>query len=214
MFSVKSLLDRLTDNYTKDPNSRIGKLFLIFSEQLQELEHTFNRIDQWRSIDDAEGTTLDRIGRVVLQPRGTATDEVYRILLKSKIARNLSTGDINTIINVLAVALDVEPSEITIQEMYGDPLEPEPAAIKVIQLPLEQINEAGMSPHHFAQIVQRTVAAGVRVGIIELTGTFEFASGNDVEIDPDAGFSDDNQEIGGYLGFAYSQGNDNGDLPI
>ena len=213
MFSLQRMLDRLTDNYTKNPNSRIGKLLLLFSEQLQELEETFNRIDAWRSIDEAEGATLDRIGRVVLQPRGAAKDEVYRILLKSKIARNLSTADINTVISVLAVALDVEPSEIKIEEMYNDPFEPEPAAIKLIQLPIKTINEAGMDPHHMAMIIQRTVAAGVRVGIIELTGTFAFASGDSVEIDPEAGFSDEEQETGGYFGYLYEPGTAE-DLPI
>src|SRR5690606_40463808 len=97
-------------------------------------------------------------GRVVLQPRGVARDEVYRILLKSKIARNLSTSDINTVISFLAVALYVEPSEIKIEEMYNDPFEPEPAAIKLIQLPIKTINEAGMDPQHMAMIIQRTVA--------------------------------------------------------
>lgn len=258
---LRQMLDRLTDNYAKDPDSRIGKLMRIFSEQLKELGETFQRIEAWRAIDEAEGATLDRIGRVVLQPRGAAKDEVYRILLKSKIARNLSTADINTIISVLAVALDVEPSEIKIEEMYNDPFEPEPAAIKLIQLPIKTINEAGMDPHQMALIVQRTVAAGVRVGIIELTGTFQFSSQEPViipafddddviddemmlndeytfdesdntadflsymfeidyelngyvepEIDPDAGFSDDEQETGGYFGYTFSP--ETGDLPI
>lgn len=207
------MIERLTDNYNKDPESKVGKLIRLLAEQLEDLQQTFRRIEEWRDIDRAEGQTLDRIGKVVIQQRGVATDEVYRILLKSKIARNLSTGDINTIIRVLAVALDVDYSEITIEELYNDPLEPEPAAIKVIQLPLKRINEAGMSPQHFAQIVQRTVAAGVRVGIIELTGTFEFSSGDEVEMDQGAGFSNEEQMIGGYFGYVYSPG-EVAELPI
>lgn len=211
---IKELLSRLTDVYRKDTQSNIGKLMAIFAHELERLQATQQRVKAWRDIDLAEGTTLDRIGANVVQSRGVATDEIYRILIKSKIARNLSQGDINTIIRVLSTALNVRPSEIKIAEKYNDPNDPEPAAISIIQLPLARINAVGMSAYQFARIVQRTVAAGVRVGIIELTGTFAFSSlPNEIEVDDKAGFSDDNGSIGGYLGAMYDPADDV-DLPI
>jgi hypothetical protein len=205
MITVQDMIRRLTDVFRKDPDSNIGKLMAIFADQLQKLEQTVQRVEVWRDIDRAEGTTLDRIGENVGQPRGAATDEIFRILIKSKIARNLSKGDINTIISVLATALNTDPSEITIKELYDDPFEPEPAAISLIALPIERINAVGMDPRQFAQIVQKTVAAGVRVGVIELTGTFEYGTIDDPP-DPNAGFADLDQTIGGTLGAAYSPG--------
>lgn len=212
MITVQDMLRRLTDVFRKDPDSNIGKLMAIFAAQLRKLEQTVQRVEEWRDIDKAEGTTLDRIGENVGQSRGVATDEIYRILIKSKIARNLSKGDINTIITVLATALNTDPSEIRIVEMYNDPIAPEPAAISIIQLPLKRINEVGMDPTQFARIVQRTVAAGVRVGVIELVGTFEYGSIGDPP-DLERGFADINQTFGGTLGAAYSPGNVP-DLPI
>lgn len=205
MITVQDMLRRLTDVFRKDPDSNVGKLMAIFADQLRKLEQTIQRVEEWRDIDKAEGTTLDRIGENVAQHRGAATDEIYRILIKSKIARNLSKGDINTIISVLATALNTEPSEIKIIELYNDPVVPEPAAISLIQLPIERINAVGMDPVQFAQIVQRTVAAGVRVGVIELTGTFEFGAIGDLP-DPNKGFADIDQTMGGTLGAAYSPG--------
>lgn len=213
MINVESMLKRLSDKFTKDPTSNIGKLLSILAEQLRAVEQTFERIRDWRDIDVAEGTTLDKIGTIVNQSRGAATDEVYRILIKSKIARNLSTGDINTIIGVLSTALNCEPSEIEIKELYSDPIDPEPATISLIKLPLQSVNEAGISPIQFARIIQQTVAAGVRVGVIEMTGTFQFASGSTTESSPAAGFSNDVGSTGGYFGAAYSPGDDP-DLPI
>lgn len=212
MINAQDLISKLTDVFSKDPNSNIGKLLSVFAEQFEVLETTQERIREWRSIDAAQGTTLDRIGSNVIQPRGAATDEVYRILIKSKIARNLSTADINTIISVLTVALDADPSEITIQELYADPVEPEPAGISLIQVPLDKINKVGMSPSQFARIVQRTVAAGVRVGVIELIGTFEIGSIVD-DFDVDIGFSDLTGTTGGKLGYAFVP-SDDPDLPI
>ena len=205
MITAQDMLRRLTDVFRKDPDSNIGKLMAIFADQLQKLEQTVQRVEEWRDIEKAQGMTLDRIGENVAQHRAAATDEIYRILIKSKIARNLSKGDINTIITVLSTALDTDPREIRIVELYNDPVEPEPAAISLIQLPIERINEIGMNPAQFAQIVQRTVAAGIRVGVIELTGTFEYGTVGEPP-DPNTGFADLDQTSGGTLGAAYSPG--------
>lgn len=174
MITTQDIIKRLTDVFTKNPASNLGKLCAIMAEQISKIQETSERIQQWRDIDQAQGKTLDLIGSNVGQPRGITKDEIYRVLIKSRIARNLSTADINTIIRVLAVALNADYSQIKIREMHSDPTEPQPAAIKIIELPLDKINEAGLSPNQFGRIVKRTVAAGVSVGVIELTGTFSF----------------------------------------
>lgn len=208
MFSVKDMLKRFADTYNKRPDSNLGKLSGILHEELARVGETFERIRSWKDIDNAQGTTLDRIGSNVVQPRGAATDEVYRVLLKSKIARNLSKTDINTIIRVLALALDCEFGEIKIQEKFEDPLEPEPAAINLISVPIKRLNEVGMSSYQFAQIIQKTVAAGVRVAQIELAGTFELSSQYDALETGDYGLADPDMTTGGDLGTVYTPGDD------
>ncbi|MGF0470296.1 DUF2612 domain-containing protein [Lysinibacillus fusiformis] len=131
MFSTQSIVKRLSDYFDKTPDSNISKLMSIFAAEAKEVKATNDRIRQWRNIDDAEGDGLDLIGQNVNQPRGIATDEVYRILLKSKIARNLSDGTIDMIIQVLAILLSVDHKMIKIKEKWNDSEEPEPAAIKV-----------------------------------------------------------------------------------
>lgn len=213
MFSYKDMLNRLTDVYNKSPNSNIGKLIGILYEQLKQLTDTFEQIREWRDIDKAQGTTLDRIGENIVQSRGAATDEIYRVLLKSKIARNLSKTDVNTIIQVLALALDCEYRDIRIRSKYNDAAEPEPAALSLIQVPIKRLNEVGMSPQQFGQIIQKTVAAGVRVAQIELAGTFQLSSNyGQLEIGP-TGLGDPDMTIGGTLGEVYVPGNDYA-LPI
>ncbi|WPZ17781.1 hypothetical protein UM396_14445 [Geobacillus subterraneus] len=199
------MLSRLTDVYKKDPNSNVGKVIKILADELDLLKTTFDRIEEWKDVDRAEGIVLDDMGVNIGQPRGAATDEIYRVLLRSKVARNFSDGTINTIIRVISIAVNANPSEIHIKELYNDSSSPEPAAIGLIQIPLRKLNEVGMSPKQFAQIVQKTVAAGVRVASIELAGTFSFSSQpTTIENDDSAGFSDLTESIGGYLGAAFS----------
>ncbi|WP_419957206.1 hypothetical protein [Psychrobacillus psychrotolerans] len=212
MFEAKAIVSRFVDYFNKEPNSNISKLMKIFSDELIALNTTTKRVGDWRDIDSAKGVALDDTGTNINQPRGVATDEVYRILLKSKIARNLSDGSINTIIQVLATALSVPPTQIRIEEKWNDSLDPEPAAIKLIELPLAKINEAGLDPVNFVRIVQKTVAAGVKVGIIELTGTFEFGT-TAMIVDNLKGFGNIEGTIGGYFGAAFSPSTDQ-ELPI
>lgn len=215
MFDLKSIVSRFSDYFDKQPTSNISKLMRIFSDELVALNSTITKVGDWRDIDNAKGVALDDIGTNINQPRGVATDDIYRILLKSKIARNLSDGSINTIIRVLAIALSCDYSEIKIKEKWDDDLDPEEAAIKVIEMPLDRLNDTGLDPINFARIVQRTVAGGVKVDVIELTGTFELgdANAND-NYDKFHGLGDiNNPDIGGYLGAAFTPATDQ-ELPI
>ncbi|MCU6794154.1 hypothetical protein OB236_18785 [Paenibacillus sp. WQ 127069] len=204
MLNVRDMLRLLTDNYNKSPQSNIGKLLSIINDQLNDLLQTLDTMEKWRDIDLAEGTTLDGIGQNVAQPRGAASDQVYRILIKTKIARNLSRGDINTVIRVIALAVKAEYSEIEIQEKYTETLEPEPAAISLLRLPLSRISDSEIDLRQFARIIQRTVAAGVRVDAVELQGTFSLASGDELELDMAVGFADIDQTTGGTLGAVFT----------
>lgn len=207
------MLKRFTDNYNKSPNSNMGKLLSILHSQMKTLTDTFDQIDKCRDIDNAMGLTLDLAGGNVGQLRGAATDEIFRILIKSKIARNLSKSDVNTIIDVLSISLDCSPSDIRIREKFEDPLDPEPAAISLIKVPVAKINEVGMSPIQFAQIVQKTVAGGVRVAQIDLSGTYRLSSKkNDIE-KSEFGLADVEMTTGGTLGMVYVPGKGY-DLPI
>jgi hypothetical protein len=208
------MLNRLTDAYRKDPQSNIGKIIKILVDELDLLKATFDRIEEWRDVDKAEGVVLDDIGRDIGQPRGAVTDEIYRVLLRAKVARNFSDGTIDAIIHVLSLSLNTDPREIQIKELYNDPESPEPAAIKLVQIPLRRLNEIGMSPKQFVQLVQKIVASGVRAASIELTGTFSFSSHTtQSEFSDTEGFSDINQTTGGYLGALFVDSNDV-NLPI
>ncbi|MHA7580389.1 hypothetical protein ACX12E_08320 [Paenibacillus vandeheii] len=213
MISATDLIRKLTDVFTKNPESNIGKLLRIVSDPINDLKQGFEKIEQWRDIDQAKGTTLDLIGGNVGQKRGAASDDVYRIMIKSKIARNLSKGDVNTIIRVIALAVGASYSDIKITQKFHDPLDPEPAAISLMRLPLERLASSGIELNQFVQIISKTVAAGVSVQSIELQGTFEFG-GLPESYDAATGLGDVNDEsIGGSLGAVYQAGT-NTDLPI
>lgn len=211
MSVFNDLFRKLTDAYTKNPNSNIGKLLVIVSDQLDDVRNTLDRVEQWRDIDKAKGTTLDLIGENVGQTRGLATDEIMRILIRARVARNLSDGTFNGIISALAVTLNTTPDKIKIKELYDDIDDPEPAAIAITGLPLDVLNQSGLSATQFGKITQRVMPGGVRVAVIELAGTFSFASGTTNESSPE-GFANVDGTTGGTLSGLLV--NDDTELPI
>lgn len=199
MFSTKSIVGHLADYFDKRPTSNIFKLTSIFSEELQELEETNNFVRTWRDIEQAEGTTLDKIGDDVKQLRGSASDEVYRVLLKAKIARNLSDGTTGTLIRILSLILGTAPDEIEIVEKWNDISEREMAAIRLSNVPARNLYDIGMTTDDFITIVQSVVAAGVKVRLVELVGTFQFGD-EEIITSEFVGMANEAQTIGGTLG--------------
>lgn len=211
MSTLPDMIRKLIDVFTKKQNSNIGKLLLILSEQIDQLKDTFVKIENWRDINQAEGTTLDEFGRNVGQQRGKVSDELMRVLIKARIARNKSDGTFNKMIEALARSLDTSPSTIKMKALYD---EGEPAAIMIEGIPIEALNRTGLTAAQFGYIAQEVAAAGVRVASIDLSGTFSFSSQNNVmEIDAETGFAPLDQSTGGTLGTVFDP-NDNIVLPF
>lgn len=149
----KEMLELLTDNYSKDENSNIGKLFKIIGRQLEELDSTFRNVKNWRDIDQAQGKVLDRAGHNVLEYRGDKDDELYRDYIKIKIISNLSKGDIETI-NTVAEFL-LKDKYIGAEETWNNPLYNDIAGVAMKVKP--RFGEMLKTPH----ILNRVKAGGI-----------------------------------------------------
>lgn len=197
--SINQLAKLLPDVFKKDEASNIGKLLLIFEDQIELVKSLLNKTASWRDIEKARGSTLDELGANVGQFRGKAPDEVYQVLIRGKVARNCSDGTINKMLHALATSLNCPPSEIQIVAANETDDEKEVAAIIIKKAPLAYLNKSGLSIAQFLQIAESISSGGVRMAYVNLEGTFSFASG--IEIEPsDEGFADNDETTGGTLG--------------
>lgn len=115
---VIDLLKKFPDVFMKNPNSLIGKTMQIVKEQFDSIQNEATKVENWRDIEQAEGAALDLMGKTSGQQRGTATDEVMRVLLKARITRNNSDGTIDDIINALAITLGVPVTEVDVKALW------------------------------------------------------------------------------------------------
>lgn len=213
MISFIDTFRKLTDVFTKNPDSVIGKYILLITDKTNEVRTAFEQIESWRDIQQAEGTTLDLIGKSWGQERGNVTDEVLRLLILARIARNNSNGTFNNMIEVLARTLNTDPSTIKMRAMYEVTEGKKAAAIRIEGLPITALNEAGLSTSQFGFLVQRVAPAGVTVESISLQGTFRMSNvANQVETSAE-GFAPVDQSTGGTLSAIYEPSGDK-ELPI
>lgn len=147
----KEAFNRLPERFRKPTNER---LYEVLYNGFNGIDETLDSIKASRNIDNAYGKTLDLMGQNVGQLRIDEDDELYRLLIKTRIIANLSIGDIPTMNEVLSIL--VKDTFIGLQEVWPHKeYMNEPAAIQVkfntvvYAIPFEIIN--------------RIKAAGVRV---------------------------------------------------
>lgn len=148
------MLSRLTGAYNKNPDGLIGRLFSLFATSLDGIEEALQVVDLWRDVNQARGSTLDRIGLNFGVQREGTSDAFYRLMIKVKVTALLSGGDVNTVINATSVLFDIDPAQVEAQELF-------PAKMRVI------LNEEDIAPEYMqhaastAAIIKRIMAAGV-----------------------------------------------------
>lgn len=192
---------KLLPEYRRKENNL--KLTDILNVSFDELETLFRTIESWRSVDNAEGLVLDEIGQEVGQLRKGTTDEVYRFLIKAKVLSNNSKGDVYSIVNVISTVLGLEPGEFEISEAYIKDSE-NVGMINIEQVPIHTMLESGLTIDEFIELIKATVAAGIGINRLELSGTFEFVE--KLVTDSAEGFADVDMTTGGTLGAVFGEG--------
>lgn len=197
MFSIKSLIARFSDYFNKEPGGNIGKFLTIASIQFQDVKQTLDTIRLYRSIDDAKGLTLDLIGENLNQKRGALSDEMYRVLLKTKIKRNLSDGSVEHLLSIITDILAIPPQQVELVEKQ--------TAIAVRFEDYGALGNAEISAPELITIMRQVKGAGVKLESVAWDGTFKLGDAANPEVVADKGLGDvNNSMVGGTLGLYYS----------
>lgn len=192
--------DLLTD-YRRKPNNI--KLLEILNGEFDEIRELLVLIGDWREIDSAKGAVLDDIGKGLDVNRNGLRDEIYRIMIKSKLISNASGGDVYTVVRLINSLLELEEGEFEISEPYHE--DPKLAGnITVEKLPLQAMLQKGLSVDDFTELIKATLAAGIGIAKLEVAGTFDFV--DELVTGSDTGFADLEMTTGGTLSEIFEEG--------
>lgn len=189
-----------TSNYDKEPQSNVSKVIKLINDELEEVKELYNNIKSYSDIDNAQGKGLDLEGANIRQYRGEVNDDIYRVLIKSKIARNKANGTLNNLLEVLSMALGVDKSTIVLKEGVNTDF----YSVSINEIPIETLANIGMSAIQLGRLINTMIASGIAIESAIFVGTFEYGD-IPIENNMDIGYSNVDMTTGGELGDVYQQ---------
>lgn len=196
-FNYENFTSNMPDAFQKDKQGNIHKLLSIEKHIYDRIHTMFQSVYEVLDINNAKGKVLDMYGERLNLKRGAYPDEQYLILLKTKIAQNLSDGTRDSIAKALAFVLSTTTDKIRIKS------DDKTGSVQILDVPLMVLTEAGFLDEQITELVESLLPQGVTVSGANFTGTFEFGTVDEngtMEYDETKGFADIEGTIGGYLG--------------
>lgn len=210
-------IKELPDVYRKSEGSNNWKLLSLEGNLILQFQGDIEAAIESLDIHKAKGKTLDLYGEMIGQYRNGTSDEQYRYLILGKLSSYFCTGNYNDIVEQLAIVFDCDSSLFSF-------IETDDCAVSLESFPMETILRAGMTSEQMVEIIKSLLPSGVKLELVELSGTFTFGgvdsamfvdsngsivadssgrifmTASAIEYDENTGFADEAQNIGGYLG--------------
>jgi hypothetical protein len=130
---------------------------------LKDIDDQIMCIKDQYDLDTVKGILLDRIGKILGEPRHGNPDEMYRVLLRLRILLNTTNGTVNDVIKVIKFIYSSE--EVHITPNY-------PAGISILH------DGEGTQGLDFNRIISQVVGAGIAYDTKEL---FDFTENEDMD---------------------------------
>ena len=118
MSSLKEFLGKFPSSFITKLGSNNWKLSKYYTSGLDNAKETLEKIDKYRSIDNAEGKALDKLGDKYGVKRGPADDAFYRMMIRSKIANRKGDTTVNGILRTMQNALGIDVKGVKIGPVY------------------------------------------------------------------------------------------------
>lgn len=165
-------MNRITsmpDAYNKDVGGNLYNLFELLAALIADEAKDLQDIDDSSDIFTASGDTLDRYGKMFGVDRCGATDVQYRTKILNRIGENLSTGDCNSVIRLIAQMLDVPESEIRIAELGG-------GKVSLSNIAFNTLEKSGFDGKTTIDMIGSMLPIGVSIGNSSFAGTFRYGT--------------------------------------
>ncbi len=102
----EQLLAEISDYWYKRPGGNLYKLIDAFNEPLEGISTNANKVERWRALSDAKGTTLDLFGADIETYRPSKDDENYRFVIHLMELLSRVQGTIPSIYKIASNALE------------------------------------------------------------------------------------------------------------
>lgn len=103
--TTDELLAEISDYWDKQPDSNLYKLMDAFNQPLESISDNANKVERWRALSDAKGTTLNLFGSDIATYRPSKDDGNYRFIIHLMELLSRAQGTIPSIYKIASNAL-------------------------------------------------------------------------------------------------------------
>lgn len=104
--TTEQLLAEISDYWDKRPTSNIYNLVDAFNSPFEAISDNADKVERWRALQEAKGTTLDLFGEDIETYRPSSDDDDYRFLIHLMELLSRAQGTIPSIYKISSSALD------------------------------------------------------------------------------------------------------------
>lgn len=103
--TTDQLIDLLSHHWYKRHDGNLYKLLDVYNSHFEYLSDNGEKVERWRAIQNAEGTTLDLFGKDIETCRPTKDDPPYRFLIYLKVLLSRAQGTRPSIVKITSTAI-------------------------------------------------------------------------------------------------------------
>lgn len=103
--TADELISMLSHHWYKEPDGNLYKMLDIYSNDMEQINDSDQKVIEWRASQNAEGSTLDLFGKDIKTARPTQDDGPYRFLIYLKTLLARAQGTIPSIFKITSTAL-------------------------------------------------------------------------------------------------------------
>lgn len=205
-------IQKLPDFYNKKKDRNNGRLLELNERAIKDLRNEIKEVMNCLDLNQAYGKTLELYGDMMEQKRGLLNDEQYRYMILLKIGMDNIQGDYNNIMSVIVQMFNCNNGDIKLDDIEVTETS-QSCVVNLTKFPVQVLIDAGFSSRQAVQMIEKLLPIGVTLAADNFDGTFEFAE-TELEYDQKAGFSNDEQTMGGYFGLLLGEDDTIPVLPI
>lgn len=162
LYDINSILNILSDAFKTDDSTNWQLFFDIEGKELINIQNLINKIDLWRSVDNAKGLPLDYLGNDLGVARNGADDDFYRFKIKSKRYQKNSDGTSKSLYKLVSSTLGISPNQFFI---HGND---KPNQVVIDRIPANQLDTNQKTAWLLDQL-QSAVLYGIKIAEISFS---------------------------------------------
>lgn len=106
--TTEQLLAEISDYWDKRPGSNIYNLVESFNSPFEAISDNAEKVERWRALKDAQGTTLDLFGQDIQTYRPSEDDDEYKFIIHVMELLSRAQGTIPSMMKIMSGALETD----------------------------------------------------------------------------------------------------------